>query len=296
VTVLEAIQRSSDFFAKKGVESPRLQAELLLADVLRLPRMQLYIQFERALSDAETAALRDRVVRRGNREPLQHILGTTSFCGLEIRVTRDALVPRPETEILAEKAWTFLRARTGPTRFLDFGTGTGCIAIAVANQAEDATGIALDISESALALARENAAKLSLGSRITFVQSDGFGAMPAETFDLIISNPPYIAAAEITTLEPEVRDHDPRLALDGGADGLDFYRRLATESSAFLKEDGVLMAEFGDGQAPAIQEIFERQSWRVSAIEPDDTRRLRYVTCRRGGPSQRVAPNLPSIL
>ncbi|MGA2852502.1 MAG: peptide chain release factor N(5)-glutamine methyltransferase, partial [Verrucomicrobiota bacterium] len=269
MTVLEAIQKSAEFLGKKNVESPRLQTELLLAHLLKLPRMKLYLNFERVLSAAETDTLRELVKRRGRREPLQHIVGSTSFCGYEIAVNRHALVPRPETELLAEAGWQFLnrlsegRVTQVPTqnvgdsqssslRALDFGTGTGCIAIALAVKCPDAKIIALDVSAEALGLAKQNAAANRVAERIEFLESNSFavlterwGERPREPkdnvqggspgvsphqFDLIISNPPYIPSAEITSLQPEVRDFDPLAALDGGADGLDFYRKLAAEA------------------------------------------------------------------
>jgi release factor glutamine methyltransferase len=284
VTVLEAIQKTADFLGKKGVESSRLNAELLLAHVLKLPRMKLYLNFERALTAAETDAYRDLVKRRGQREPLQHITGSTSFCGCEIIVTKHALVPRPETEMLAELGWQFLSTiNTQPSTALDFGTGTGCIAIALAVKCPAAQVTALDVSAEALALAKQNATANKVAEKITFVQGDGFVALDGcpRSFDLIISNPPYIASAEIQTLDPEVRDFDPRAALDGGADGLDFYRRLAREAVAFLKPGGKIMVEFGDGQADAIKKIFEDEKWVVEAVKEDYSQRARILVARR---------------
>jgi release factor glutamine methyltransferase len=309
VTVLDAIQKSADFLAKKGIESPRLQAELLLAHLLKMPRMNLYLNFERTLTPAETDALRKLVKRRGQREPLQHIIGSTSFCGLEMTVNRHALVPRPETEILAELGWQFLLAAPKqseggstinhqPSTALDLGTGTGCIAIALAVKCPGAKITATDISADALALARENAARNGVAERIEFLQSDGFaalhnvgqashlspseeksdaGATPVLRFDLIISNPPYIPSAEIATLQPEVRDFDPGVALDGGVDGLDFYRRFSAHAKPFLKPDGKIMLEFGDGQAGAIRKIFEDEKWIVGAVREDYSQRARIV-------------------
>jgi release factor glutamine methyltransferase len=282
VTVLEAIQKSTDFLAKHGVESARLNAELLLAHQLKLPRMKLYLNFERALTGAETDGLRELIKRRGNREPLQHITGSTSFCGLEIASNRHALVPRPETELLAELGWQFLSTfDSQPSAALDFGTGTGCIAIALATKCPSAKITALDLSAAALALARQNAEANKVADRIKFFQGDGFAALtdPA-SFDLIISNPPYIASAEIETLQPEVRNFDPRAALDGGADGLDFYRRLAKESARFLKSNGKVMVEFGDSQAGSIQEIFKAEKWIVEAVREDYSHRARILVAR----------------
>jgi release factor glutamine methyltransferase len=282
VTVLEAIQKSADFLGKKGVEPPRLHAELLLAHVLRLPRMKLYLNFERALTSAEADALREYVMRRGRREPLQHIVGSTSFCGLEIAVNRHALVPRPETELLAEFGWSFLSTLySQPSTALDFGAGTGCLAIALAAKCLNAKITASDISADALALARENAVKNRVVDRIEFVQGDGLAALSADSkFDLIISNPPYIPSAEIASLEPEVRDFDPRAALDGGADGLVFYRRLATEAKPFAAPGGKIMLEFGDGQAEAVRGIFETEKWIVEAVKEDYSRRERILIAR----------------
>jgi release factor glutamine methyltransferase len=275
VTVLEAIQKSTDFLQKRGVESPRLQTELLLAHRLAMPRMKLYLNFERVLTAEETDDFRELIKRRGQREPLQHITGSTSFCGFEITVNRHALVPRPETEILAELGWTFLSPLPSGTA-LDVGTGTGCIAIALAAKCPNAKISATDISPEALALAKGNAEKNNV--RIEFLQGDGFSAVPKEArFDLIISNPPYIPSTEIETLEPEVRDFDPRSALDGGADGLDFYRLFATQAKSFLKPTGKLMLEFGDGQAPAIREIFENEKWIVEAVKDDYSQRARIL-------------------
>ena len=296
MTVLEAIQKSTEFLAKKGVESPRLQIELLLAHLLKLPRMKLYLNFERVLTPAETDALRELVKRRGRREPLQHITGSISFCGLEIAVNRHALVPRPETELLAEAGWEFLNRegrRAGvpnsgtaarhpsPNGFptaLDFGTGTGCIAIALAVKCPQAIIMATDISAEALALAKENAVRHNVAGQIRFLQGDGFTIFPTDaSFDLIVSNPPYIPSAEIATLQPEVRDFDPCAALDGGVDGLDFYRRLAVEAKSFLKPNGKIMLEFGDGQDRTIRNIFEAEKWIVEAVKEDYSHRARIL-------------------
>jgi release factor glutamine methyltransferase len=302
VTVLEAIQKSTEFLAKKGVESPRLQTELLLAHLLKLPRMKLYLNFERTLTPAETDGLRECIKRRGLREPLQHITGSTSFCGFEITVNRHVLIPRPETEMLAELGWEFLRGlsaeleRRSPTRrdggepqehagpeagaptALDFGSGSGCIAIALAAKCPTAKIVAMDISPDALALAKDNAARNNVIGQIEFLQGDGIATLPPGTqFDLVISNPPYIPTAEITTLQPEVRDFDPRGALDGGADGLDFYRMLAAGAKPFLKPGGKIMLEFGDGQADAIRTIFETEKWIVEAVKEDYSQRQRIL-------------------
>ena len=286
VTVLEAIQRSTEFLGRKGVASPRLQTELLLAHLLKQPRMRLYLEFERVLTPAEVDGFRQLIKRRGQREPLQHIVGSTSFCGLEIAVNRDVLVPRPETELLVERGWSFLNQLSTlgpqPSTALDFGTGSGCLAIALAWKCPAVEVYAIDISPVALALARQNASRHHVAGRIQFLQGDGFAAAPeGARFDLIISNPPYIPSGEIAALDPEVRDYDPRRALDGGADGLDYARRLAAESGPLLKPHGRLMFEFGDGQAERLRQVFQEQKWIVEAIEEDYNHQPRLMVARR---------------
>lgn len=280
--LLEVIQRSTDFLAKKGVDSPRLQVELLLAHVLQLPRLKLYLDFEREIAGLDLARIRDLVQRRALREPLQHILGSASFCGLEIKVSRDVLVPRPETELLAEAGWLFLRTLGHPPRALDIGTGSGCIAIALVFNCPSASILAVDVSEAALTMARENAALNNVASRVQFGVSDLFEDIPKTSrFDLLISNPPYIPGPEIAALEPEVREFDPREALDGGVDGLDFYRRLSCEGPDFLAPGGRMMLEFGDGQEDALENLFTAQKWIVEVVKPDYSGSPRILIARR---------------
>lgn len=284
MTVLEAIQKSTDYLARKGVDSPRLSSELLLAHLLKMQRLRLYLDFERTLPEAQVASLREMVKRRGEREPLQHILGSACFCGLEIRVNRDVLIPRPETEQLAEAGWKFLQTLDGGPFFLDFGTGSGCLAAALAHHCPEARGIGIDISPAAAEIARGNLRALQFGQRVEIAVTRSFdeirGKLPETGTDLLISNPPYIPTGEIPQLQEEVRRFDPRTALDGGADGLDFYRLLAAEAPALLSARGKLMAEFGDGQETAIQSLFEAQNWIVEQILPDYTSRPRIFSAR----------------
>ena len=289
MNILEVLKRSTEFLAKRGVASPRLQVELLLAHLLKMPRMNLYLNFERVLTAAETEALRDAVRRRGQREPLQYIVGSVSFCGLELTVNPHVLVPRPETELLAEHAWKFLQQRTSgaPLRALDLCTGSGCLALALLANAPRAEADATDISADALQVARQNAARLQVLPRIQFHLGDGFAAVPADRrFDLIVSNPPYIPTAEIETLEPEVRDHEPRGALDGGSDGLDFYRRIAAQAGAFLRPGGRLMLELNDHGAEPVREIFARENWTVESVEVDYNQRPRIFIAHQAGQLQ----------
>jgi len=288
VTVLEVIQRSTQFLAEKHVESARLQTELLLAHLLDMPRMQLYLSFDRALTKAELDGFRQFVKRRGQREPLQHITGSASFCGLDIVVNRHVLIPRPETELLAESGWEFLnRLQTGSNpgpqlSALDVGTGSGCLAIALAVKCPAIRVDAVDISAEALDIAKQNAKRHGVAERLRFFHGDGFNALAAGTrFELIVSNPPYIPTSEIETLEPEVRDHDPRHALDGGPDGLDIFRRWAAQAAQFLNATGRMMLEFGDGQDQAVCELLEKQNWIVENVLADYTQRPRLLIARR---------------
>lgn len=277
MTVIEAIQLGSARLENAGVESPRLNAELLVGDVLRIHRLSLILDSRRELTTEQFLALEEHLRRREAREPVQHILGTAEFYGREFRVNRHVLVPRPETELLAE--WTLQTLAASSVEapcLLDFGTGSGCLAITLAQERSTASVHAVDISAEALAVAKANAS--SLKSPVTFHLGDGFAALPGGLkFDGIVSNPPYIPSREIAGLDPEVRDHDPLLALDGGADGLEFYRRLATEAPAWLKPGGWLALEFGDGQAADLLKIFGAVPWRGAEVRKDDTGRERML-------------------
>ncbi len=285
--LLEVLRKSAAYLEERGVESPRLQVEWMLAQALRVPRLQLYLQFERLLSEAELEFMRAAVRRRGRREPLQHILGTAAFCGLELEVGPAALVPRPETELLGERARIWLEQRAGearalPVTALDWGTGTGCLALHLAASVPGADVVAVDRSPEALALAGRNAARHGLTGRVRWLESDGCSALPPEsTFDLVVSNPPYIATRDIDGLAPEVRDHDPRLALDGGEDGLRFQRQLAVELRGRLRAGGRVMVEFGDDQGPAVAAVFSGEGWIVEAIECDYSGRQRFLVAHR---------------
>lgn len=281
MTVLEAIQRSTEFLTRKGVDSPRLNAELLLAHTLCLPRMRLYLQFERVLQESELKRVRELVRRRGQREPLQQIVGTASFCGLELMINRHVLVPRPETELLAEYGWEFLKTK-GVGAALDWGTGSGCVAIALAVHCPEARITAADASSDALKVAAHNATTHHVADRIQLLQAVTFEELPrAFACDLLISNPPYIPTRDIEHLQPEVRDFEPRLALDGGPDGLTWARRFAAESGRLLRPGGRLMLEFGDNQAEPVRQIFVEQNWIVEAIREDYTHRPRILEARR---------------
>jgi release factor glutamine methyltransferase len=286
VTVLEVIQRGTDFLARKHVDSPRLQVELLLAHVLQLPRLKLYLKFERVLTEQELEVLRKLLKRRADREPLQYILGSTSFCGLEISVNREVLIPRPETELLAERAWELLHRLTSAGQanpaVLDFGTGSGCLAVTLAVQCPQSRIYALEISETALNVARQNAQRHPGSERIQFYLGDNLSMIPSDVrFDLLVSNPPYIPSDEMESLQPEVRDHEPRVALDGGTDGLATFRFLAAEASAVMSPGGYAILEFGDGQAESVTKIFQQHDWIVERVQEDYSGRPRILIAYR---------------
>lgn len=265
--LLEVLRGAESYLAARGVENARLNAEHLLAHALGLRRMELYLQFDRALGESERAPLRDLVKRRGAREPLQHILGTVEFHGRTFACDRRALVPRHETEQLVEIAIKTAKAKPGASSILDVGTGSGVIALTLALELPDATIHATDTSGDALALAAENAVRHNLASRVTFHQAD---LLPPgnDKFDLIVANLPYIPAGDIAGLAEEVR-RDPVAALDGGPDGLDIIRRLVTASTDRLAPGGSLLLEIGSGQSDAVTAMLEECKFRDISVHKD---------------------------
>jgi len=265
-TTLKVLDWTREFLASRGVENARLEAEWLLCAATGLDRVGLYLNFEKPLNDLELAAYRAMVARRGKREPLQHILGTQEFFGLEFEVTPEVLIPRHDTEALVNEA---LMRMPGARSVLDIGTGSGCIAVVLACNLPDASVIAADISEAALVVARRNAARH--GTAIEFIQGSLLEPVAGRQFDLIVSNPPYIPSGVIETLQPEVREFDPRTALDGGLDGLEIYRRLVPQAVSFLKPGGWLLVEVGVGQADDVSRLFcslEEYGPPITACDP----------------------------
>lgn len=253
-TVRRVLEWTSGFFARKAVDAPRLSAELLLAHVLELPRIRLYTDYDRELPAALLERFRELVRRAGEHEPIAYLTGRAQFFNLNLVVTPDVLIPRPDTETLVENAIQFARHTVGleSPRVLDLCTGSGCIAIAVATGLKTATVVATDVSEAALAVAAGNAHKAGVNGRITFLHGDLFDALPdAGPFDLVLANPPYIATGKIAGLDRNVRDFEPRVALDGGPDGLQFVRRIAAGAGKHLSPGGRLYVEiaFDQGQA-----------------------------------------------
>lgn len=275
-TLLEIIKKTTDFFAAKGVESARLNAETLVGHALGLTRMQLYLQFERPLSEAELEKIRPLVRRRGQREPLQYLVGTTDFHGVTLKVDRRALIPRPETELLVESVGA--ACTVPPARVLDLGTGGGAIALALATLFPAAAVTAVDASEEALALARENVVAAGLGERIALVHSDWFGQLPAEArFDLIVANPPYLSADETAQAAPEVRLHEPATALTSAENGLADLREIVAVAPRFLAPGGLLAVETGIAHHAALLPLAQAAGFGRVESRPDLTGRDRFV-------------------
>ena len=275
-TLLEIIKKTTDFLAAKGVESARLNAELLIGHALGMKRMALYLQFERLLGEPELEKIRPLVRRRGLREPLQYILGETEFHGLKLKVDRRALIPRPETELLVETV--IAASLVPPGAILDLGTGSGAIALALAQKFTDAKVTATDVSEDALALARENAVLTGLQERVGFVASNWFGNLPAEArFDLIVANPPYLTAAETAQTAPEVRGFEPGSALTAADEGLADLRTIIGQARAFLAVGGLLALETGIAQHAELIRLAAAAGFARTESRPDLTGRDRFV-------------------
>jgi release factor glutamine methyltransferase len=252
-TPLDLARVAAGYLADRGVESPRLDAELLLAHVLAVPRIRLYLDFDKPLSPSEVDAYREAVRRRGRREPVAHVTGVREFWSLEFRVDSRVLVPRPETETLVEACL----ARMGDGgRFLEVGVGSGAVASALLTERPGWVGVGVDWSPGALEVARLNLEHLGFGGRLELRAGDLFGPVVGERFDLIVSNPPYIPTEEIGRLEPEVARYEPREALDGGADGLAVIRKIAAEAPLHLERGGFAAVEFGVGQEREVARIF----------------------------------------
>lgn len=249
MTVREALAQGTARLEAAGVPDARLDAELLLAHVLHEDRLRMRLDGVRALTGAQAERYDALLLRRQTREPLQYIEGEAAFMGLSFRVAPGVLIPRQDTEILCEEA--LARMKPG-ARVLDIGTGSGALAVSLAKLGREAQVTAVDISDAALSIARDNARRL--GAQVRFLQSDCFAAVAGETFDMIVSNPPYISREEMETLMPEVRS-EPELALAGGEDGLDFYRRIAREAPEHLAEGGCLLFEIGWKQRDAVSEL-----------------------------------------
>lgn len=251
-----------DYFTEKQVDSPRLSAELLLSEVLQIPRINLYTNFDSNVSQDRLDELHRLVKRCCEHEPLAYLIGRTEFYSLDIKVSSDCLIPRPETELLVERAIGFLQNRDGSQLVCDLCTGSGCIAVAIAANFHDAQFIATDICDAALSIAAKNVENHKLSERIKLVCGDLFDpiieGIDETSFDLIVCNPPYVSADEYDKLDRNVKDYEPRKALYAGNDGLDVYTRLIEQADRFLKPDGAMMLEIGYNQAEQVNELLEK--------------------------------------
>jgi release factor glutamine methyltransferase len=278
--VLEVLQSTTDYFKRHGIESPRLNAEHLLAHVLGQKRIDLYLEFERVLTEAELTPLRELVKRRGQGEPLQHLLGTVEFCGNTFVCDGRALVPRPETEQLVELLISDVRCQTSDFRVMDVGTGSGVIALSLAAKFPDAQVHGLDVSEEALQLAAENAARLGLTERVRFLQGNLFENL-SERFDLIVANLPYVAMNDQSSLSREVL-HDPEVALYGGERGDEFIRALIEQAPPHLCRNGLLALEIGAGQSDALLELLAQKNYHDIESKTDYSGVPRFLFARYG--------------
>lgn len=270
--VLKILNWTKGYLAEKGVENPRLEAEWMLCEALSLDRVGLYMNFDKPLSDSELSAYRAMVARRAKREPLQYILGSQEFMGLDFEVSPAVLIPRHDTEVLVNEA---LKRAGEADSILDIGTGSGCVAIAIAKALPEAHVSSVDISDAALGVARGNAERNAVS--VEFHRGSLFEPFAGRRFDMIVSNPPYIPAGDLATLQQEVRGFEPMNALDGGADGLDFYRRITEQAPEHLNPGGWLIFEVGAGQAPQVLELLSSGGFATdnfTAKDPADIERV----------------------
>jgi release factor glutamine methyltransferase len=287
-TVRRLLEWTSAFFSRKEIDSPRLSAELLLAHVLGVPRIKLYTDYERPLAEQELAQFRALVQRAGEHEPIAYLTAKAYFFNLEFEVTRDVLIPRPDTETLVENVLQLARNQPGfeAPRVLDLCTGSGCIAAAIASRLKNAVVVATELSEKAADMARRNLEKLGLDQRVTVAQGDLFEPLKTmvdvRPFDLIVANPPYIPTGAIERLDRNVRDYEPLSALDGGADGLAIHRRILAEAPERLMPGGRVFLEIQFDQAPQATRIAgERNAFEDIRVLKDHAGHDRVLTAKR---------------
>ena len=277
--MLKVIKWTTEHFQKKGIDNPRLEAEVLLAHLLGIDRMGLYLNYETPLTEGERAAYREMIQRRTAGEPIAYIVGYKEFWSMRFAVSPECLIPRPETEHLVEETVRIGKGLQPPLRALEIGHGCGVTAIALATELEGAQIVATDISPGAHSLAKENAETHGVGERVKFVLGDLYPP-GEEPFGLICSNPPYIPTREILQLAPEVRDYEPLTALDGGEDGLRFFREIAQGAPDFLIEGGWLLLEIGKGQDPQVATILQEQGFSHIDLIPDYAGVKRVITAQ----------------
>lgn len=279
-TLLETLKKAEEFLGRKGLAKPKAEVEHLFAGVLKMKRLELYLQFERVLNTDEITRLRDATMRRAAREPLQHILGTVPFRNLTLKSDRRALIPRHETEELVDLALGLFTPEQA-VLVLDLGTGSGAIALAIAHERQAWKVEALDASDDALSLARENAALTGLSERVNFAKSDWFSGV-TDRYDLIISNPPYLTDAEVASAEPEVRLFDPVAALAAPENGLADLRRILAAAPKFLNPGGWVVLETGIDQHTTLAEISIQVGLLEGQGKSDLSGRPRFWLARKG--------------
>jgi release factor glutamine methyltransferase len=260
-TIQKLLNWVTEYLATKGIESPRFSAELLLSEVLSLKRIELYTQFDKQVPRQQLDKLHELVKRAVLHEPVAYLTGKTEFYSLELEITSDCLIPRPETELLVQRAIEFLRTRSGIQYICDLCTGSGCIAVAIAKNFPEARVTATDISAAALEVAARNVEKHRLTEHVRLLCGDLFEPVIQQLdvgqFDLIVCNPPYVSTAEYEKLDKNVKDYEPEFALLAGDDGLDVYRRIINKVDEFLKPGAALMLEIGFAQGSAVRELLE---------------------------------------
>lgn len=280
-TILAILQWTTTYFQQKGIDPPRLTAEVLLAHTLNKDRMYLYVHYDQPLQQDERERFKTLIKQRIQGTPTQYLTGKQEFWSLEFQVAPGVLIPRPETEHLVETAIT-VSAQFSQPRIVDIGTGSGAIAISLKKEIPHATVYAGDISDIALAIARQNAHLLLHDeTEVSFHQGDLLQPFDGMSFDLIVSNPPYISAAEYAMLAREVRDYEPKLALHAGEEGLDAYRRLIAEAHSYLNPDGYVLVEIGYRQKEAVVDIFKAHGFRIKDIIKDYAGIERVVIAQR---------------
>jgi release factor glutamine methyltransferase len=269
LTVLESIKLSTEYLGKKGVESPRINAELLLAHILKCKRLDLYLTFDRPLSDEEVTLYRSFLKRRGEYEPLQYIVGSVEFYGLPFLVNSSVLIPRQETEILVEEI--IEQNKKDPRiKILDIGTGSGNIAVALAKHLPGSKVVASDLSKDALEIAGKNSVQNGTESQVKFIENDILKSYPDEKeFDVIVSNPPYVSGNDFEKLRPELKVYEPRQALTDDADGLIYYREISLKAKELLRPGGRLYFETGEGQSQAVRKILEENNYKSVMTKND---------------------------
>ncbi len=275
----ELIALGDAFLARSTIPDSRVVCELLAARLFKCGRLELYRHADSVPDTRIVDALRRGLQRVAKGEPIQHVLGQWDFRKLTLKVDRRALIPRPETEQLVDLVLKSACVRqVAKPLIVDVGTGTGCIILSLAKELRDGVFVGLDISPEALALAKENAALTGLQERVLFAESDGCGEFDPASVDVLVSNPPYIPSHVVDGLEPHIRDHEPRLALDGGPDGLDVYRALLLDAVMVLKPGGGIFLEIGDEQGPALHEMLEEYGFTEVSVIKDYSGKDRFAT------------------